>query len=268
MQQPDFFLMGPPSRSAAQLWHWMSQHPDVFMPARRELGLYALPDLAGDLDWGQDPRLVDLVTSPDEYLRSFQPAGERLKGDGSTLYSLVPEAPRRIYKAKPEAKLIFILEAPVSRAFYAHAHNVEIGVETQTDFDLALEIEPERITAGASPFLCYAMGSQYRAMIEPVDILFGQENVLIIVAEDAQREPKATGDRICKFLGIPRFHSRVPFVPRERKSMVSKMLSRFRTRRKRSQISAQFRSAMVSEIQWMERRTGSSLDAWIKKDQE
>jgi hypothetical protein len=260
--------MGPPSRSAAQLWRWLSQHPELFMPARRELGLHALPDLSGDLDWGQDPRLVDLVTSPEEYLRSFQPAGERKRGDGSTLYSLVPEAPRRIYKANPDAKLIFVLEAPVSRAFHAHAHNVTLGVEPQTNFDTALEIEPERIKAGASPFLCYATGSQYRQMIEPVDILFGQDNVLILIAEDAEREPRMTVRRIAQFLGVSPYDDLLPFVPRERQSVVSEMLARLRSRRKHPEISAQFRSAMVSEIQWMERRTGSSLDAWLKRDQE
>ncbi len=238
------------------------------MPARRELGLHALPDLSGTLDWGQDPRLVDLVKTPEQYLRAFQPAGDRLRGDGSTLYSLVPEAPRRIYKAKPDAKLIYILEAPVSRAFFAHEYNVELGVETETDFDVALEIEPERITAGASPFLCYATGSQYRQMIEPADILFGQDNVLIIIAEEAQRAPKQTAAMLCAFLGLTPSYDLLPFVPRERQSMVAEMLSRVRSRRNHPEISAQFRSAMVSEIQWMEHRVGSSLDAWLKRDQE
>lgn len=246
----------------------MSQHPDLFMPARRELGYHALSAIEGDCNWGQDPRLDDLVQTEKEYLRAFQPAGNRLRGDASTLYSLMPDAPRRIYKAKPDAKLIFILEAPVSRAFYAHAHNVELGVETQTDFDIALEIEPDRAKDGASPFLCYAAGSQYRQMIEPVDILFGQENVLIIIAEDAQRAPKETVNRICAFLGISRFYDLLPFAPPERQSMISEMLSRVRSRRKHAEISAQFRSAMISEIQWMERRTGSTLDAWLKRDQE
>lgn len=268
MRHADFFLMGPPSRSATHLWRWLSQHRDVFLPARRELGYYALPDLHENLDLGSDPRLADVVELPEPYFKCFRPAGDRLIGDGSTLYSLVPGAARRIFKDNPKAKFIFVLENPISRAIGAHKYNVDLGIETELHFDAALQKESERVSKGQSPFFGYATGSRYRQMIEPLDILFGVENVLIIIAEDAVRQPDITLGRICAFLGIGAVEEILPFRPRSRQSAMSEVLSRVRSRRRQPGVCAMFQGEMVSETLWMEGRIGSAMDLWHSKVQD
>lgn len=250
------------------MWRWLSAHPDLFLPARRELGYYAVPDLGTFLEKPEDPRLLNVVEDPNRYAKAFTPSGERLSGDGSSVYSLVPGAARRMFKDKPDAKLIFMLEAPVRRALTAHAYNLTLEVETEPHFEKALLLESERKEQGVSPFLLYARGSRYRQMIEPVDDLFGRDNVLILIAEEAERAPQATVDRLCAFLGIRNDAGSLPSLPRPRQSVVSEMLARVRSRRRQPEICAQFRSEMQSEVHWVEQRVGSALDAWMFKDQE
>ncbi|NVO24827.1 hypothetical protein [Donghicola mangrovi] len=268
MRHADFFLMGPPSRSATHLWRWLSQHRDVFMPARRELGYYALPDLHTDLDMESDPRLSDVTELPEPYFKCFKPAGDRLIGDGSSLYSLVPGAGRRIFKDNPNAKFVFVLENPVTRAVSAHRYNVDLGLEQEPHFDAALQKEPERLANGESPFFGYATGSRYRQMIEPLDILFGPENVLIIIAEEAVQQPLAALNRIRDFLDIGAVEEILPFRARSRQSAVAEVLSRVRSRRRQPEVCSMFQGEMVSEILWMEARTGSPMDLWHAKVQD
>lgn len=262
MPFPDFFLFGPPSYSKSLIWSWLSQSRDVFLPARREMGIYALPDLAKSLDMSTDPRLVDVVYTKEAYDRSYRPCGQRLTGDASTLYSLVPEAVRRIYKDRPDSKFLIMLEDPINRGWEAHAYNCRIGVETVSDFNVALDLENERLERGESPYFGYARGSRYRQIIEPLDILFGAENVKIVIAERAFEFPEDAMEDICSFLGISSIPVRPEGIAGWRARQYGPGIAAQRDRWRQQNTNSSFFHECSVEATWVEGRVRTRDPFW------
>jgi len=178
------------------MYHWLRDHPDVFMAELKEPGYFI--DGYG------------LVTDRDEYEKLFLPAHGRVAGEATALYLASPETPGRIHAELGDVRILILLRDPVARAFSLYTMIHQLGYEPIGTFEEALAAEPER---AAHPdfaarykqpiwaYLYFASGL-YSAQVLAYQQRFSAVKVLLF--EDLWSDPQGSFDATCDFLGVPR----------------------------------------------------------------
>ncbi len=132
LKKPDFFIVGAPKSGTTALNNYLSQHPDVFM-AQKELHRF-----------GSDLKMR-IVPSQEEYLQSFQSAGEgKLIGEASVWYLFSKTAATEIKRFSPAARIVIMLRNPVEVLPSLHSQNLYNGNEDTKDLKKALDLDVER----------------------------------------------------------------------------------------------------------------------------
>ena len=150
---PNFFIVGAPKAGTTSLYHYLDQHPDIYMSPLKEPSHFSLevrPEnfepalqpqarreeeavrqyLAGPLD---QKRFSGIVRNYDDYLRLFAGAREQTAiGEASVCYLRSQTAPKAIASRLPHARIIIVLRDPADRAFSQYLHNVSDGVVSST----------------------------------------------------------------------------------------------------------------------------------------
>lgn len=205
MRKPDFFIVGAPRCGTTALYTWLRQHPDVFMPARKEPRFFAV-----DLDSGAPHEARYFVRSEEEYLRLFEPAGAaRRAGEATALYLFSTAAARRIHHFCGNARIIVMIRNPVDLMYAFHAHRYANGNEDIADFGEALASEEarcrgEKIPPGAHVprALQYREVARLSPQIERYLETFGQERVHTIVLDDLARDAGSVYRAALRFLDV------------------------------------------------------------------
>ncbi len=111
--RPDFLIISPPKTGSTWLASNLRRHPQLFLPATKELKYFSSFFRSLDLRW---------------YLDHFEAADGRVKGEASPCYALLPvQRIRLIRLLMPDVKLIFLMRAPVARAWSHAKHNHRYG---------------------------------------------------------------------------------------------------------------------------------------------
>src|SRR5918994_33933 len=190
MTMPNFFIVGAQKAGTTSLYHYLNQHPDVFMSPRKEPfffdrelnahGEVVKQEFGGPGDQ-QAPKYVNIR----EYEALFAGAkGEKAIGEASPLYIYAPGTAERIKRYVPEAKLIALLRNPADRAYSAFLHAVRIGREPLSDFAQALREEDDRIWYNWHYQFHYRNRGLYYAQLKRYFEVFGREKVGIWLYED------------------------------------------------------------------------------------
>ena len=210
MRLPDFIIIGAAKAGTTSLHAILKQHPDIFMPAQKEPEFFA-----------RDDRFAAGVA---QYATHFKQArANQLVGEASTIYSLAPLFPdtaRRMAETLPDARIIYVLREPVSRAFSYYAQLIK-GYQNATR-DLAVHrcfedfVLPERHAVAAPtekvlsrhnshlpdvPELCLA-GSDYVHQVETYLKVYPREQMLFLLFEDFITDRTAFVRQITDFLGV------------------------------------------------------------------
>lgn len=198
-RQPNFFIVGAAKSGTTSLYHYLRQHPQIFMPERKEPSFF--------MNWKGG------VRSWDEYWSIFAPAGKSpAVGEASTGYLFAPEAVPQIKATFPNARIIMILRNPVDMCFALWRHMRRIGKRGEwLSFEAALEREASRM---ADPFFraaClkswhgnfyYFHRALYFEQVGRYLDAFGRERVQIHIFDEFKKDPI----RICReafgFLGV------------------------------------------------------------------
>ena len=103
--KPNFLVIGAQKSATTTLCDLFSQHPDVYISNPKEPHFFAKNEVyAKGWDW---------------YKKLFSNAGKaKAIGEGSTGYTMhvvFPNAPSRISRDLPNAKLIYIVRHPIRR---------------------------------------------------------------------------------------------------------------------------------------------------------
>jgi hypothetical protein len=139
VKYPDFLIVGAARSGTTSLYHYLRQHPDIFMPKEKEPRFFMFADSPPDAFFTRDFRKP--VWQLEEYSRLFEPAKEgQLLGEASVDYLAFPdEVIRNIKKYIPDwqkLKIIIILRNPIERAYSAYLHN---QILPNVDSSLSLE---------------------------------------------------------------------------------------------------------------------------------
>lgn len=203
---PNFLLIGTAKAGTTSLYHYLRQHPDVYMPAVKEPRFFAYADAPpamvgpGDREANEDSGAVYTM---DAYRALFDGVtDEPAVGEASVNYLYSETAPRRIHQHVPNAHLIAILRNPIERAYSHYLHLLRAGREPLRDFEAALAAEPERRRKGWEWSWHYTNMGFYHAQLVRYLEYFDRDQLSVYLFEDFTEDNRAVVQDIYRGLGV------------------------------------------------------------------
>ncbi len=207
MSLPNFLIIGAAKAGTNALYHYLRQHPQVYMSPWKEPKFFAF-DSEADLGFraanGRDaPVNASVILDQAAYEELFDDArdSELARGEASTHYLYVEKSPARIKALIPDAKLIAVLRNPVDRAFSSFLHLVRDDLEP-LDFGAALDAEPQRIAEHYAYLYRYTDMGFYSEQLDRYEKTFPERQLCVLLYDDLRRDPEGTCRRIFSFLGV------------------------------------------------------------------
>jgi hypothetical protein len=196
---PGAMIIGGMKCGTSSLHNYLTQHPEVIAPLRKEVHYFDLHYARGEA-W---------------YRANFGlQAAPGLNLDSSPYYLFHPAVPRRAHALVPDAKLIVLLRDPVRRAYSHYWHERDKGRE-KLSFEDAIAAEDERIGVAHEQlargevehsadhqFFSYLARGRYAEQIERWLAQYPREQMLVLRFEDLAREPLLVLNRTLEFLGL------------------------------------------------------------------
>ncbi len=196
IKQPSFFIVGAPKCGTTALCKYLNRHPDVFVPAKKELRYF-----------NYQPRPYNL----EKYLQFFHEGENKVCGEGTPSYLKCEFAPQAIYDFNPDAKIIIMLREPVALLHSYHAEKLwNGGSEEEEDFQKALDLESERRLGKSIPAKCQNNPSTlyYRDIVKFTEQItrylniFGKERTKIILFDDFKENTEEVYQKVLEFLEV------------------------------------------------------------------
>jgi len=203
MTLPNFIVIGAAKAGTSSLWHYLNQHPEVYMSPVKEPGFFAWEgdelDFQGPGD--QERRLP--INNYEDYCKLFENVGNEIAiGEACTDYLYSPKAPKKIRYYIPDAKLIAILRNPVDRAYSQFLGNTKDGYEPLNDFSQALKEEENRINNNWHYRWHYRARGFYYMQLSRYFNEFDPNQIRIYLYEDWVSNPIEILQDIFEFIGI------------------------------------------------------------------
>jgi hypothetical protein len=209
---PSFYLLGAEKAGTTSLYHYLRQHPDVFLPEEKEPGFFSLywdiavePAKTVERTWGSSVDLDRFDGFEDAlavYRSLYQGApADAERGDCTASYLWHPRTPERIETLTPEARFLVLVRDPVERAFSHYLMVRRAGAEERAFLD-ALERDLEREGTEEAPHR-YLLSGRYTEQIERYTDRFGSENVHVVFTERMAKSTDAVLHDVARFLGLP-----------------------------------------------------------------
>jgi hypothetical protein len=225
---PNFLVLGTAKAGTSSLYTYLKQHPDVYLSPTTELNFFAHE--GGDLNF-RGPRDLEyiwgdsLVATYENYRKQFGGVEQQTAiGEFSTHNLDASQAPARIKRYVPDAKMIAILRNPAERAFSAFSHMVRDEREQTSDFRAALAREPDRIRDNWEPLWHYKSMGFYGAQLSRYFEAFDRKQIRVYIYDDFIARPLEVVQDIFAFIGVdPDFvpdmseQRNVSIIPRSRR---------------------------------------------------
>lgn len=205
MQMPDFLLIGAAKSGTTALFYYLSQHPEIFACPVREPNFFALEGKPLDFAGLGDQQTVgkNSVTTRDAYQQLFTAVrGGQIAGEVSPLYLYDLEAPNRIQKEIPNAKLIIVLRNPIDRAYASFLHLRRDNREPYKDFGNALNEEDTRIKANWEHLWHYTQMGFYAEQVSRYLDLFNKHQIGVWLYDDLKEDALAMVQSVFHFLDV------------------------------------------------------------------
>ncbi len=202
MTMPNFLIIGAAKSGTSALYHYIKQHPQIYMSPRKEPHFFSyegsFPNSQGPNDY-----INKAIINIEEYRALFNGfSGEPAIGEASPTYLYVQKACERIEQHIPNAKMIAMLRQPAERAFSAFMHLRRDGLETISDFAKALDVEEWRIQHNWGPIWHYKRSGFYFSQLSRYYARFKREQIRVYLFEDFNKDPSTCFRDIFQFLGV------------------------------------------------------------------
>lgn len=171
------------------LARYLGEHPDVFVPPRKEIRYFDVPSNAR-IEW---------------YAAHFKEAiRESAIGEATPNYMYEPQAIHRIADLLPSARLIAILRDPATRAYSHYWMNRALRREP-LEFLEAIEKEEARLARAPRRdrlWYSYVDQGRYLRQLQHVCKFFPRDQLHIMLFEDLRDVPNTSYAAVCRFLGV------------------------------------------------------------------
>ena len=177
-----FSVCGAPKAGTTALHRYLDAHPEVCMSDPKETDFFQHNYHRG-WDWFES---------------CFDPHGhERIFGEASPGNMIHPDAPARIAKHRPDARLIFVLRNPIERAYSQYYYGVMRGTDTSHKSFSALI----RDSGDAWGRRVLELG-MYHAQLQRFEQYFARDQLFVGLYEDLRADNKAFVRQILDFLAV------------------------------------------------------------------
>lgn len=219
---PNFFIVGAPKAGTTSLYHYLDQHPDVYMSPVKEPCHFSeeirlqnfseemLPGVEADLRAQQEylrgpmteKRFGGVGMEWADYLRLFENVkGETAIGEASVLYLWSKTAARNIQLRVPNARILMVLREPVGRAFSEYMDGITAGAlrgSFRDYIEACLSYRSEKLSL-VRPSLELGL---YSADVKRYLDRFSRKNVHIALYDDFQQGQAKVLAGIFDFIGV------------------------------------------------------------------
>ena len=199
MKKPDFVVVGAVKSGTTSLFHYLRQHPAIFIPKSKEISYFSGSDSAGR------------VVGRDEYLSFFSAAGAHQKiGEVSTAYLYGENTARSIAECLGrDTRIIILLRNPADLVYSLWGQNTRDGGETLS-LAQALEAESQRMldpdfnkhVSGWKYNYAYTDRARYSPQVSRYIDVFGRENVAIYIFEEFFADIESSMRDLFGFIGV------------------------------------------------------------------
>lgn len=187
-QKPSFLIAGMQKAGTTSLHRLLSFYPEIFLPVRKELHLFAQRRVTRDRF--------------ERYLTWFSSAkAGQARGEASPIYSYLPGAleAARDWLGK-DTRIVLILRSPVDRTYSHYWHEIVLGCEYLPFRDAVGRYAWEVHDLFYHRHHSYLERSLYTPQIERAKQLFGEAHVLVVRLEDLRLDPVEVANRVARFL--------------------------------------------------------------------
>ncbi len=202
MTLPNFLIIGAPKAGTTSLYHYLQEHPQIYMSPVKEPYFFVLEDEQIDFQGPADSK-KDYVTDLETYCALFKGVSNEVAiGEASPGYLYSPKALERIHHYLPDARLIAILRDPVERAYSNFFNLVRQDIEPLTDFVQAMSLEEKRISNNWSFRWHYKQRGFYYTQLRRYFDLFDRDQIKVYLYEDFRTNSINVLQDIFKFLEV------------------------------------------------------------------
>jgi hypothetical protein len=203
MKLPNFIVIGAPKSGTTSLYFYLKQHPDVFLPVRKELHYFSYALVRENLHGPGDRDVLNwLCSNKQDYCSHYAAVKtEKMVGEISPSYLYYSQVSERIRSELGDIKIIAMLRNPVEKAFSQYMHLVREGRESLSFYD-ALMIEEQRRARGWNDMWRYAESSLYAQRLKKYIDVFGISNVKVILSEEFFTNQSEVMKDLIGFFGI------------------------------------------------------------------
>ncbi len=200
---PQLIVGGASKSGTTALYYYLNQHPEFFLPSKKELHFFSRDYLSQTVG-GKGDRfiLAEIPTTFQNYIDFFNDAQETQIGvDISPSYLFHYKCAGKIIKRLPEIRIVFILRNPVDKIYSQYLHLVSTGRETLS-FSQALDHEKHRENIGYSDMWLYKKSGYYADAIKHFISVMGKKRVRIYYYEEFINNRTEVLADVCKFAGV------------------------------------------------------------------
>jgi hypothetical protein len=199
VKRPDLFIVGAFKAGTTALYEYLRAHPQIFMSVPKE-PMYFGNDLT--------PR-YRRMTEP-EYLALFKDArADQHAGEASPWYLYSTSAASEMKAFEPDARIVIMLRNPVDVMYSQHSQLVFNQREDLTDFEAALDAEPDRLGGRRIPkdairpeALFYRKSVRFPEQIRRYVDVFGRDAIHYIVFDDLVADAARVYRSTLAFAGV------------------------------------------------------------------
>lgn len=195
---PDFLIVGAARSGTTSLYHYLKQHPQIFMPEDKEPWFFPFADVKDDEIF---KRKSNIVTDFDEYTNLFKDARDsQVLGEGSTIYLyLYKETIANIKRYHPDwknLKIVIIIRNPVERAF---SHYLVVSANGVINFSFEELVKKCKLKQVSKYSNVVDYGFYYNQIKNYKDTF---DHVKIFLYEDLKEDSKQLVQGLYSFLDV------------------------------------------------------------------
>lgn len=192
---PDAFVVGAQKAATTSLYHYLDQHPDVWMAPRKEPHFFSDYRTRTWRDGAPDPEALEA------YLDLFRDAPDvPVVGEASASYLCDPAAPGRIAARVPDAAIVVSLRDPVERAHSHYLMNRGNPGHQRPLLDILEEVQGE--ANHEVDDWAFLREGFYAEPLERYLDAFGSDRVHVLLVADLQADPEGTLRDLARFLDV------------------------------------------------------------------
>jgi hypothetical protein len=181
---PSFIIAGAGKSGTTTLWEHLKEHPEVCMAQFKEPGFFTQvvghSDGAGDRAPSLSGRYCKGLEWYESLFRSCDNA--KARGEASTIYMVVEDAPVLMKQVVPDVKILFILRDPVERLYSQYWQERKLGWKLP-DFGQMVQEHHPRLE-------WYVYVSSYHVHLTRYLEEFSKHQLSLFLYEDLRYRPK------------------------------------------------------------------------------